>query len=69
MNWFTTLVGGGVLKKGLQQQIQAPNRNKLGKRAIIPLLVLAGSAVAYGAARRNGGWNSVTKPLRNRFFR
>jgi hypothetical protein len=73
MNGFTSLFRGGMLKKGLQQQMQAPNKNMLGRRTIMSLLVLAGGAVAYRAARRrNGGGNlfqQITKPLRNRMFR
>ena len=73
MNWFTSLFRGGMLKKGLQQQMQAPNRNMLGRRTIMSLLALAGGAVAYGVARRrNGGGNifqQITQPLRNRLFR
>lgn len=73
MNWFTSLFRGGMLKKGLQQQMQAPNRNMLGRGTMMSLLALAGGAVAYGVARRrNGGGNlfqQITQPLRNRLFR
>jgi hypothetical protein len=73
MNWFTSVFRGGMLKKGLQQQMQAPNRNMLGRRTIMSLLALTGGAVAYGVARRrNGGGNKfkqITQLMRNRLFR
>ncbi|MEX2462601.1 MAG: hypothetical protein WD469_15125 [Paenibacillaceae bacterium] len=71
MNWFTSLFRGGMLKKGLQQQMQTPNRNMLGRRTIMSLLALASGAVAYGVVRRrNGGGNlfqQITQPLRRLF--
>lgn len=73
MNWFMSLFGGRMFNKGLQQQMQAPNRNMLGRGMMMSLLTLAGSAVAYGVIRRrNGGGNMVQRimqPLRNRLFR
>ncbi len=69
MNWFMSLIRGGMVKTGLQQQ----NRNWIGRGTIVSLLAIAGGAVAYGVARRrNGGGNLIqqsTRPLRNRSFR
>jgi hypothetical protein len=62
MNWFMSLFRGGMLKKGLkglQQQMQAPNRNMFGRGTLMSLLALAAGAVAYGVARRNGGGGNL----------
>jgi hypothetical protein len=68
-----SLLRSGMLKMGLQQKMQAPNRNMLGKKTTMSLLALVSGVVAYGVARkRNGGGNlfqKITQPLRNRWFR
>jgi hypothetical protein len=55
MNWLMSLFRSGMLKKGFQQQMQAPNKNMLGRRTIMSLLALAGGAVAYRMIRRRNG--------------